>query len=61
MENFTFTFNLDNKENNTENNTSFRKKDYKATSFTKTREEKQEERRKKILEEQRQVKINKIK
>jgi hypothetical protein len=54
MENFTFTFNLDNKENNTENNTSFRKKDYKATSFTKTREEKQEERRKKILEEQRQ-------
>jgi len=56
MENFTFTFTLDNnKENGEESSTSFRKKDFKATSFTKTREEKQEERRRKILREQRQV------
>jgi len=54
MENFTFTFNLENKENGTTSNISFRKKDYKATSFTKTREEKQEERRKRILNEQKQ-------
>ena len=56
MENFTFTFTLDNnKENGEESSTSFRKKDFKATSFTKIREEKQEERRRKILQEQRQV------
>ncbi|OUM62172.1 hypothetical protein PIROE2DRAFT_11622 [Piromyces sp. E2] len=55
MENFTFTFTLDNNnENGEESSTSFRKKDFKATSFTKTREEKQEERRRKLLEEQRQ-------
>ncbi|ORX84094.1 hypothetical protein BCR32DRAFT_291588 [Anaeromyces robustus] len=54
MDSFNFTFTAENKENDKENNTSFRKKDYKVTPFTKTREEKQEERRRKILEEQRQ-------
>jgi len=54
MENFTFTFSLNNEGDGQQDSTSFRKKDFKATTFTKTREERQEERRRKILEEQRQ-------